>query len=171
MASRELTVSRLEQLPCPSCGEYLERGKGRHGLVWLCRGCRAGAVTLPILRQVAPRAFVNHLWQAALHAGRPSALRCPACAQPFTTFAARGDVAAQIKVCVRCFWVWFGSETLLAFSMPPALPPAAPLLTDAARRDAVASGPAARRVLGSLAAGELAAALPPPARPRRRRTD
>jgi ribosomal protein L37AE/L43A len=167
VAPRRLTVSRLEELPCPSCGAYLERGKGRHGLVWLCRACRAGAVTLPILRQVAPRAFVNGLWQAALHDGRPSAARCPACGQPFTGFA-RGDVAARIKVCVRCFWVWFGAETLLAFSAPVALPP--PPLGAGARRDAVASGAAARRVLGALGAGELAAALPP-ARPRRRRSD
>jgi len=135
--------------------------------VWLCRACRAGAVTLPILRQVAPRAFVNNLWQAALHDGRASAARCPACGQPFTGFAARGDITAQIEVCVRCFWVWFGAETLLAFSAPAALPRSTPLLDDGARRDAVASGPAARRVLGSLGAGELVAALPP-ARARRR---
>ncbi len=168
MTVRGVPISRLEQLPCPSCGAYLERGKGRHGLVWLCRACRAGAVTLPILRQVAPRAFVNRLWQAALHDGRASALVCPACSQPLTGFAARGDPApSPIKVCVRCFWVWFGSETLLAFSAVPALARTPPLLDGAPPRGAM-SGAEARRVLGSLAADELAEALPRIAGPRRR---
>jgi len=102
-------------------------------------------VTLPILRQVAPRAFVNQLWQAALHDGRPSAHACPACGQPLTALACRGDAPeARIKACVRCFWVWFGAETLAAFSEPPSLA-APPLL-----------------LVGSLGAREVATALPRP---------
>jgi hypothetical protein len=160
-------ISRLEQLPCPVCKGYLERAKGRHGLVWLCRACRAGAVTLPVLRQVAPRVFVNQLWQAALHDGRTSALVCPACAQPFTEFGSRGAAAdPQIKVCVRCFWVWFSAALMSSFSTAPALATArerAPALIEgpAPRRPAAAAGIEARRILSSLAAGELAAALPP----------
>ena len=126
-------------------------------------------MTLPILRQVAPRAFVNHVWQAALHDGRASRLVCPACAQPFTEFA---DPQAQIKVCVRCFWVWFSAETLSLSGvtiLPPTLDPVGPLREGTTRRDAAASGLEARRVLGSLAAGELAAALPRAPTSRRRR--
>jgi ribosomal protein L37AE/L43A len=110
------TVSRLEQLPCPLCGRHLERAKGRHGLVWLCRGCRAGAVTLPVVRHVAPRAFVNALWQEALRAGGRSRLRCPACGQPFTELRRAGaTVPLRVQVCVRCFWVWLGPHLLSAF--------------------------------------------------------
>jgi hypothetical protein len=116
----------MESLPCPLCGEWLEPTKMRHGLVWVCRVCRAGAVTLPILRQAASRPFVNQLWQTALHKGRPSTLKCPACARPFTEF--RGVTAAlnsQIKVCVRCFWVWLRPGAPLS---PPAAEPLPPAL-------------------------------------------
>ena len=46
---------------CPPCEAEIIATPSRHGLVWLCRSCRSGAATLPILRQVAPHAFVNHL--------------------------------------------------------------------------------------------------------------
>lgn len=69
----------MESLPCPLCRECLAPIRRRHGLVWVCRGCRAGAVTLPILRQVAPQPFVNQLWQAALHNGRTARVMCPGC--------------------------------------------------------------------------------------------
>jgi hypothetical protein len=119
-SSRRATdVSCLEALPCPLCGGALERGRGRKGLVWLCRDCRAGAVTLPILRQVAPRPFVNRLWQAALHAGRASHLLCPACGMPFAEVA-NGD--PRIKACVRCFWVWMDAEQIDALTTPVSAP-------------------------------------------------
>lgn len=142
----------MEQLPCPTCGGYLERAQSRHGLVWLCRACRAGAVTLPVLRQVAPRTFVNELWQAALHDGRKSRFVCPACAQPFTEFR-RAAVHPQIKVCVRCFWVWFSPELVAVLAATPralAGPPSGA---------APAAGAEARRVLGSLGAGVLLGAI------------
>lgn len=122
-------ISRLEALPCPICGDSLERGQGRQGLVWFCGNCRAGAITLPILRRFAPRPFVDQLWQAALHGSSPSALVCPACDQRFADIAGVGDAtSSQIKVCVRCFWVWMDSEQLSSLSTPPArraLPPPA----------------------------------------------
>jgi ribosomal protein L37AE/L43A len=119
---RALEISGLEHLPCPLCGECLERGQGRQGLVWICRSCCAGAVTLPILRRVAPRPFVNQLWQAALHQGCRSSLVCPACTQPFTEIVSAAF--PQILVCVRCYWVWLGSDVLASLSTPaPQLPP------------------------------------------------
>lgn len=149
----------MESLPCPLCKEALEPTKGRHGLVWVCRMCRAGAVTLPILRQVAPRPFVNQLWQAALHHGRPSRVVCPACTQPFTEF---GEATAadhpQLKVCVRCFWVWLSPEGLSSVFTMPTVPPAPGLgraLVQGAARGESAAAAAARQVLGSLAAGVL----------------
>ncbi len=100
----------LADLPCPLCGDVLERGAGRQGLVWICRTCHGGAVTLPILRKVAPRGFVNALWQTALHRGRRSSLDCPACTQPFTEVASGG--APGIRACVRCYWVWLDVDAL-----------------------------------------------------------
>ncbi len=114
---------RLEDLSCPLCRGSLERAKGRHGLVWLCRDCRAGAVTLPVLRRVAPRGFINDAWQTALRCGRRSRLVCPACAEPFVEVSVGGD-DPRIKACVRCFWVWLNPEalsTMLGTRKPAAL--------------------------------------------------
>ena len=110
---------------CPSCEDELIATPSRHGLVWLCRSCRSGAATLPILRQVAPRAFVNHLWQAALHDGRVSSVLCPSCTQLFTTF--RGSpvsVEPYLEVCTRCYWVWLGPASLSSLSQLGASPTA-----------------------------------------------
>lgn len=122
---RSTRISCLDALPCPLCGDALERGAGREGLVWICRTCRGGAVTLPILRRVAPRPFVNQLWQTALHHGRASALDCPACLHPFTEVASA--FAPRIMACVRCYWVWLdceGLDSLATLGTPvPALAP------------------------------------------------
>ena len=145
-----------DPLPCPLCRRPLQPTQGSHGLVWLCRRCRAGAATLPILRQVAPKEFVNHLWQAALHDGRPSKLLCPSCGQPFTTFA-KGHVVVRprLEVCVTCFWVWLGPQAFEALhagvARPRPLPRPRALIEGPAPRDPVE----ARRVLGSLTAGVL----------------
>ncbi len=164
---RRPKISELEELPCPICGSYLERGAGRHGLVWFCRQCRAGAVTLPVLRQVAPRGFVNQLWQAALHDSRPSRRRCPACTQPFAELGRRSPaMPPQIKVCVRCFWVWFSSELLASFAAGPARTPELPrsaLRLDGVKAETTSVDPErARRTLGALGAGVLLAALAEP---------
>jgi len=103
----------LEELSCPLCRGSLERAQGRHGLVWLCRECRAGAVTVPVLRRVAPRAFVNDAWQTALRRGRRSRLVCPACAEPFVEVSV-GRADPRMKACVRCFWVWLNPHALAA---------------------------------------------------------
>jgi hypothetical protein len=146
----------MEPLPCPLCQEFLEPTKSRYGLVWVCRACRAGAVTLPILRQVASRPFVNHLWQTALHNGCPSPVVCPACTQPFTEFrGASAAVNAQLKVCVRCFWVWLCPGALSSSAAAAPLPPALGLgraLVQGADREEAAAAVEACDVLSSLAA-------------------
>jgi hypothetical protein len=149
----------MEPLPCPLCRAFLEPATGRHGLVWVCRACRAGAVTLPILRQVAPRSFVNRLWQAALHHGRPSKIVCPACTRPFTECGeANTATHSPLQVCVRCFWVWLSPEGLSAAVTVPALHPAwerdRALVPRVVRGEPAAVGEAPL-VLGSLAAGVL----------------
>ena len=149
----------MDPLPCPRCGKDLEPTKRPHGTVWVCCRCRAGAVTLPILRQVAPRSFVNHLWQAALHNGRSSKLGCPACRQPFTEFrGANAAVNSQLKVCVRCFWVWLCPGPLLSSKAeepsPPALRISQAHKQGTAREEATAAADAGH-VLSALAAGVL----------------
>lgn len=126
---RSVAISCLDALPCPLCGDALERGTGREGLVWICRACRGGAVTLPILRRFAPRPFVNHLWQTALHDGRPSGLQCPACLSRFTEIASIVR-RPRLLACVRCYWVWLDCDALDALTpstsaAAPALPPSA----------------------------------------------
>ncbi|MCC6767347.1 MAG: hypothetical protein IT293_22080 [Deltaproteobacteria bacterium] len=123
---RATAITRLDALPCPLCGDALERGAGREGLVWVCRACRGGAVTLPILRRFAPRPLVNHLWQTALHHGRSSPLRCPACLHRFTEVAS--VVSPRVLACVRCYWVWLDCDALdaltsAAMPLPPPPPP------------------------------------------------
>jgi len=100
----------MQSLQCPVCRASLEPTSSLHGLVWLCRACRAGAATVPILRHVVPRAFVNRMWQAALHEGRTSSLRCPSCGQPFTAVTAWGNI--RLEVCVGCCWVWLGPKEI-----------------------------------------------------------
>jgi ribosomal protein L37AE/L43A len=117
----------LREMPCPLCGEALELASGRHGLVFVCRGCHAGAATLPVLRQVAPATLVDRLWQAALHGGgRRSPRRCPSCGARFTTLRAPD---ARVDVCITCLWVWLGPGGLASLgsiatrrALPPALP-------------------------------------------------
>jgi Zn-finger nucleic acid-binding protein len=135
---RATDISCLEALPCPLCGESLERGAGRQGLVWICRTCRGGAVTLPILRKFAPKPFVNHLWQTALRHGHPSALVCPACMHRFTEVTA--GTTPQIKACVRCYWVWLDCDVLDSLTTvatpTAALPPPRRALTSRRRTPA-----------------------------------
>lgn len=143
----------MDPLPCPLCGEHLEPTKRRHGLVWVCHTCRAGAVTLPILRQAASRAFVNQLWQTALHHGRPSRVRCPACRLPFTEFrGATATVNSQLKVCVRCFWVWLCPGALVSSSEAESSLPA---LMHETTRDEEISASEASHALCTLTAGVL----------------
>jgi hypothetical protein len=136
----------LREMPCPLCGETLELASGRHGLVFICRGCRAGAAALPVLRHVAPATLVDRLWQAALHGGgRRSARRCPSCGGRFTTLVARD---ARVDVCVTCLWVWLGPGGLASLGSPStrrALPPALPRAGDVPLLEAP-------RALGTLAA-------------------
>jgi Zn-finger nucleic acid-binding protein len=149
----------MESLPCPLCRGALEPTKRRHGLVGVCRACRAGAVTLPILSAVAPRRFVNQLWQAALYNGRASRVVCPACRQPFTEFkGASITVTSQLKVCVRCFWVWLRPGALPSLAAIDSLPPAfghAHACIQGAVREKSATAVEARQVLSALTAGVL----------------
>lgn len=149
----------MDPLPCPLCGEDLDPIKRQHGLVWVCRVCRAGAVTLPVLRQVAERSFVNQLWQTALHGGRPSKLACPSCSQPFTEYrGANAAMSAQLKVCVRCFWVWLRPGAFLSSSIPEPPPPSLgtgrAFTQGTTRAQALAEGNACH-ALSTLAVGVL----------------
>jgi len=168
-ASPPRSVGRLGMseagMPCPSCRGELEPTPGRHGIVWLCRSCRAGAATLPILRRIAPRAFVDQVWQAALHEGRASSTHCPSCGQPFTTFrGSEATVEPELEVCTRCYWVWLGPASLSSLARlrdPPTLVQRAEELGRAlAVRDAALTHPEARRSLRWWAGWAVLSLLP-----------
>lgn len=114
--------SQLEPLPCPLCHGALEGVTGRHGVVWVCRLCEAGATTLGVVRQVAPREFVNHLWQAAQTQGVASPLRCPSCTQALISLGPDVAIEPAAQVCVRCFLVWLGQDSLAVLPLSEGYP-------------------------------------------------
>jgi hypothetical protein len=71
-----------------------------------------GTTTLSVLKRVAPKEFINHLWQSAQHAGRPSIKACPSCRQPLTTLGPEIEIEPEFDVCIRCYVVWFEQVTL-----------------------------------------------------------
>jgi Zn-finger nucleic acid-binding protein len=102
---------------CATCAGPLLAQGGRHGLVWVCGDCVAGATTLGVLRHVAPRAFINHLWQAARLHGTPSRKACPSCTQPLVELRPpRVQIEPPLDVCCRCFLIWMERATLLKLS-------------------------------------------------------
>jgi hypothetical protein len=103
---------------CPSCSGELRPCRTTHGVVWLCDPCSAGATTLGVFRRVAPRPFVNHLWQAGRAHGQPSARRCPSCTQALLELdASRVELSPSLLLCCRCFLVWLEEPTLEAFRL------------------------------------------------------
>jgi hypothetical protein len=111
---------------------------------------------------VAPRAFVNNLWQAALHDGRVSTLICPSCMRPFTRLV--GPRAnARLEVCVGCFWVWLGPRALSALSSPttglPALAPGKAVVRRTVVSESARAPAEPRHVLGVLTADVLRGVL------------
>jgi hypothetical protein len=108
----------LDPMLCAACASELRPARTDHGVVWLCASCAAGATTLGVLRKVAPRSFVHHLWQAAQAHGRPSRKRCPSCTQPLLELdGSCVDLSPALLVCCRCFLVWLEEPTLAAFRL------------------------------------------------------
>lgn len=68
--------------------------------------------TLSVLKRVAPKEFVNHLWQSAHQVGRPSVKRCPSCRLPLTRLGPEVEIEPEFDVCIRCYVVWFEQVTL-----------------------------------------------------------
>jgi Zn-finger nucleic acid-binding protein len=156
---------RHDRMRCPSCGSDLEPTRTIRGTVWLCGACRSGAATIPILRQVAPREFVNHVWQAALRNGRRSQLRCPSCGQAFTGFSgSQAVVEPELEVCTRCFWVWLSAQSLKHLGQlkepPSAVQNIAKVAHAKATREELKAPSEARVYLGWLAAQVLLSLLP-----------
>jgi Zn-finger nucleic acid-binding protein len=103
---------------CASCSGELQARRTDHGVVWLCGSCVAGATTVGVLRKVAPRSFINHLWQAGLTHGRPSTRRCPSCTQPLLELdGAQVELSPSLQLCCRCYLVWLDRSSLKAFRL------------------------------------------------------
>jgi hypothetical protein len=108
---------------CPSCSSELRPRGSAHGIVWICDACGTAAATLPVLRRAAPRAFAQHLWQAALAHGKPGAQRCPSCTQPLLDFAGSPvTVAPVVSLCCRCYFVVFERSALGIAAAHPGAP-------------------------------------------------
>jgi membrane associated rhomboid family serine protease len=111
---------------CPKCQCRLSRVRNKLGVFWVCQKCGGRAVSVPLLRQVLTRDYVNRLW-AAVHEGRGTPGRlCPACERPMLEVAVwTAADAAKLDVCKICEFVWFDpSEFETAPSLPP--PPKKP---------------------------------------------
>jgi hypothetical protein len=105
----------LDPMLCALCRGPLVGQPGRHGIVWVCASCAAGATTLGVLRHVAPKAFINHLWQAARLHGTTSAKACPSCTQPLVELRPpQVEIEPALEVCCRCFLIWMERPTLQA---------------------------------------------------------
>jgi Zn-finger nucleic acid-binding protein len=151
---------------CPQCRKPLEVRRSRFGLVRVCAECLGGTTTLSVLKRVAPREFINHLWQAAQRSGLPSEKPCPSCTQPLLELRPPDIVIEpRIDVCIRCYIVWFEHAALsrLQLALPPdrfeqvvaraeAAAVAAAHRTDRASLDA-ALGLIAQGILGALEEG------------------
>lgn len=113
----------LESQLCPDCRSPLEPVTGRHGLVYVCGDCRGGVTTLAVLKKVAPREFVSHVWQAAWKHGTASERACPSCARPLLEMRAPEVVLEpRVDVCLRCYLVWLGAEAMAGTPVHEALP-------------------------------------------------
>lgn len=119
---------------CPTCSEVLEPLATEHGIVWVCRRCRAFAANLAVLRKAAPRQFVKHLWLAGLELGIPSSHRCPSCEQPLRRFGADVEVSPACEMCCRCFLVWFDDSALQSLQIGSDDPAAGRAILSLARR-------------------------------------
>ena len=97
---------------CPLCGDPLTPTWSRFGLVRVCAACVGGTTTLSVLKRVAPKEFINHLWQAAHGSGRPSVKKCPSCRQPLLRLGPGVEIEPEIDVCIRCYVVWFEQVAL-----------------------------------------------------------
>jgi hypothetical protein len=108
----------IDPMLCACCSQPLEYRRTTHGIVWVCPPCLAGATTLGVIRSVAPREFVNHLWQAARRASTASAKRCPSCTQPLTDLSgAVAELRPSLEVCCRCFLIWLDQPALSALRL------------------------------------------------------
>jgi hypothetical protein len=111
-------MSSETPIRCALCSADLEPCHTDHGVVWICRPCEAGATTLGVLRQVAPRPCINHLWQAARTLGLPSAKSCPSCTQPLLELDAPSvESSPSFLVCCHCFLVWLERPALRALRL------------------------------------------------------
>jgi hypothetical protein len=102
----------LTAIKCPVCADQLTLHATAHGIVWVCGRCRAFGANLAVIRKVAPREFVKHLWLAAVQLGMTSKLCCPSCSQPLQEFGVDVEISPSCKICTRCFLIWFDAASV-----------------------------------------------------------
>jgi membrane associated rhomboid family serine protease len=93
---------------CPRCETPLGRVRGPQGVYWSCAGCGGRAVTLPLLRRLLVRPYINQIWQYAKDEKGVRRRPCPLCRQLMIDVpVVYGAAAHWIDVCTGCQLVWF----------------------------------------------------------------
>jgi len=93
---------------CPNCQTDLSKARDKFGLFWACPSCHGRAVTLEVVRKVAPRPLVNQLWQNAQSGQYPRKRPCPACKRNMVEIPVTCQTnPLQLDVCRGCHFIWF----------------------------------------------------------------
>jgi len=106
---------------CPNCRNRLSRTQNKIGFYWVCPNCGGRAVSVPLLRRVLARDYVNSLWAAARDGEGTPGRRCPACDRRMLEVAVlTAGESIKLDVCKSCEFVWFDPSE---FESAPACAP------------------------------------------------
>ena len=119
---------------CPHCRKPLGRVKAPLGVFWQCSGCGGRAATLPLLRRLFAREYVNQIWEYARDGKGVPRRDCPACrGRMIDVPVVYRDLAHWLDVCTRCQLVWFDPREFEAAPEIPATVPEDAVLAPEAR--------------------------------------
>jgi len=107
----------IEGMSCPTCDDALVREVFEGGSRPTCPRCAGCAVTVSLLRRIAPRERVNEIWNAAAREGPTSPRACPSCSHAMRLGRVAVEGATiEIDACRRCQLLWFDGSELETFS-------------------------------------------------------
>jgi len=102
---------------CPRCSDELVATVCDRGKIHACSTCAGCAVTVEMLRRLAPKDRVNRAWRQAREHHDRSALTCPECGAAMRMVhlaIGTGDLA--LDACAVCHVVWFDQSELATFA-------------------------------------------------------
>lgn len=108
---------------CPACAVDLVAGNAGGALSFRCATCEGTAVTVPVLRRLAPGDRVWTLWNEVWQDAEPAMRRCPACEAPMACVTVdEGAAGLEIDACRTCQVIWFDLGELRAFAPADSAP-------------------------------------------------